>query len=205
MKLPSIPDLYKVRKSDFNQICTMLGRAFQQDPIWKEILKNDPEKWPLVFAVPVKYGLRYGSIFAPTKEVSAAAVWLPSSSINMNLWRMLLSGAIPHAMKLGSQIGNQISSVFSIIEKQHFEYLKTNPRFAYLYVLGVDPENQGKGLGSLLVKKMMEALPANIPIYLETETKSNVKFYEKLGFEVLNELMVPLLDKVMWEMEWKNK
>ena len=60
-------------------------------------------------------------------------------------------------------------------------------------------------MGTLLVKRMMENLPTKVPIYLETEAEQNVKFYEKLGFDLLNKIIIPKYNLPLWEMEWKNE
>jgi len=121
------------------------------------------------------------------------------------LWRLFLSGALKEAIKLDYSIGKKISQVFSVIEKDKLQHMK-NYSYVYLYVLGVAPSKQGQGHGSTLVKKMIESLSPDIPIYLETETERNVVFYERLGFEVLKKVNVPLLDFPLWEMvNWKRE
>ena len=55
------------------------------------------------------------------------------------------------------------------------------------------------------MKTMLDALQSEIPVYLETESKKNVGFYEKLGFEVLKKITVPILDLPMWEMLYRKK
>jgi len=57
----------------------------------------------------------------------------------------------------------------------------------YLGVLGLDPALQGRGLGMQLLKSFCErsaADPLSAGVYLETASPSNVRFYERAGFEV---------------------
>lgn len=55
----------------------------------------------------------------------------------------------------------------------------------YLPLLGIDPRHQGRGLGSLLMGKMLAAIDdSGAPAYLEASNERNVPFYERLGFEV---------------------
>ena len=55
----------------------------------------------------------------------------------------------------------------------------------YLPFLGIDPRHQGRGLGSLLMGKMLAAIDdSGAPAYLEASNERNVPFYERLGFEV---------------------
>lgn len=55
----------------------------------------------------------------------------------------------------------------------------------YLKLLGVDPDGQGKGIGSMLLRESLKTLDEDgLPAYLETGTRRNVRFYERFGFEV---------------------
>ncbi len=57
-----------------------------------------------------------------------------------------------------------------------------------MWTLGTSPEAQGKGLGGALVEYgTSQADEAGISCYLETATESNVAFYKKRGFQVMNQ------------------
>ncbi|MHA1473906.1 MAG: GNAT family N-acetyltransferase [Promethearchaeota archaeon] len=200
LEIPSIEGLYQLTQDDFTPACNMLGDAFHEDPIWCEILKNQEEKFPLVFGVPMKYTLKYGKIFAPTSKLEALAAWLPTPYVDTTFWRLIRSRALFEGMKLGQKIGNQISIVFNQITKDRQNIMKGD--YVYLFALGVSPEKQGNGLGTNLVRTFQKNLP-NVPIYLETESERNVSFYERLGFEVVNKFQVPMLDLPMWEMVYQ--
>jgi len=59
----------------------------------------------------------------------------------------------------------------------------------YLGTLGVDPEFQGRGVGSALVEQWLERVDReHCAAYLETDLSENVRFYGRLGFEVEGEL-----------------
>jgi ribosomal protein S18 acetylase RimI-like enzyme len=59
--------------------------------------------------------------------------------------------------------------------------------FTYLRTLAVDPELQGRGLGSRLVEQVLRAAPISLPVYLETATERNLAFYARHGFECRGE------------------
>ena len=62
----------------------------------------------------------------------------------------------------------------------------------YLAALGTDPPHQGKGVGSALIEPVLaRADREGIPAYLESSKETNVPFYRKHGFEVVQELAVP--------------
>ena len=69
----------------------------------------------------------------------------------------------------------------------------------YLLPIAVDPEEQGKGYGSLLLREMFKIIDnEKLPIYLETNTEKNVGFYQRYGFEVLEYAIIPKTDIPIW-------
>lgn len=64
--------------------------------------------------------------------------------------------------------------------------------FIHLWYIGVIPTKQSLGIGTRLMKEIVESAQAqNRKIYLETSTERNFKFYEQLGFQeelTLNQL-----------------
>lgn len=59
----------------------------------------------------------------------------------------------------------------------------------YVYVLGVAPSRQGKGLGGKLLRHVAAiADDARVPCHLETANPDNVSLYRRFGYEVATEL-----------------
>jgi ribosomal protein S18 acetylase RimI-like enzyme len=56
----------------------------------------------------------------------------------------------------------------------------------YLMYLGVHPDAQGTGAGSTLLRAALDDVlrRESAPVYLETGTERNVRFYERFGFHV---------------------
>jgi ribosomal protein S18 acetylase RimI-like enzyme len=68
-------------------------------------------------------------------------------------------------------------------------------------IIGVASEFQGQGFGGKLLRALIEeSEQVGVSIYLETETEKNVRMYERLGFSLLNQITLPVLDLPMWEM-----
>ena len=61
------------------------------------------------------------------------------------------------------------------------------PHF-YLFVLGVDPDLQGRGLGKALLRSLSaRADEARLPCFLETDRESSVTLYRSVGYEVVGD------------------
>ncbi|MGI8551207.1 MAG: GNAT family N-acetyltransferase [Dehalococcoidia bacterium] len=71
----------------------------------------------------------------------------------------------------------------------------------YLNILGVDPIRQGTGIGGRLVKPILQRGDAQeMPCYLETFKERNLRFYQKHGFRVLAEAVLPEDGPRFWTM-----
>jgi ribosomal protein S18 acetylase RimI-like enzyme len=58
----------------------------------------------------------------------------------------------------------------------------------HLGPVGVLPSHQGKGIGTALLNRFCKEVDASLaPAYLETDTDENVRFYERFGFQVVEE------------------
>jgi GNAT superfamily N-acetyltransferase len=67
----------------------------------------------------------------------------------------------------------------------------------YLAELAVAPGHQRCGLGSALVRHGL-ARAVGLPCYVETQTRANVPFYERLGFELRASTRVPGSPVMVW-------
>nr|WP_298935501.1 GNAT family N-acetyltransferase [uncultured Dyadobacter sp.] len=82
----------------------------------------------------------------------------------------------------GVGIGN-ISKVLDREKKIAANYPKKE--IYYLWYIGVLPESQGRGLGGRLLSEIIDdAKSMERPIYLETSTTENLRFYERYGLKV---------------------
>ena len=62
----------------------------------------------------------------------------------------------------------------------------------YLGVVGVHPDRQGEGLGSAVIRAVLDdPATADASAYLVTGTERNVPVYRRLGFEVRTETDLP--------------
>jgi len=78
------------------------------------------------------------------------------------------------------------------------------PGHFYLATLGVAPDRQGEGVGSRLIAPVLEICDSDgIPAYLESSKHSNIAFYARHGFRVIDELHLPGGGPVFFRM-WRE-
>lgn len=69
--------------------------------------------------------------------------------------------------------------------------VKPKVDMAYLWFIGTDPNFQHQGEGSLLMQQVLDFTDRKkLPVYLETSVLENVRWYERFGFEVYQELQL---------------
>jgi GNAT superfamily N-acetyltransferase len=72
----------------------------------------------------------------------------------------------------------------------------------YLWFLGVDPQRQGQGLGSLLLRSLSSKAEADgTACYLEADILRNVRLYERHGYRVESEETLPASGVRFWFMK----
>lgn len=72
----------------------------------------------------------------------------------------------------------------SVIKKNYPHH-----NIAYLCFIGVDPEKQGRGIGSkMLAEIIQQNRSKGREIFLETSTQKNLPWYQKHGFKIYNEI-----------------
>ena len=179
----------KATTADVAQLSRSLAAAFDDDPIMEwmlpRTLRNRGERHRKFHELALrKIHLPNDEVYT-TEGLEAAAEWDPPGH-----WRvgpLMQLRLLPSFVRsLGSRLGPVIQGL-TLIEKHH----PREPHY-YLGILGTDPQHQGKGLGSALLKPVLDRCDAEgVPAYLESSKESNIPFYNRHGFEVTATLHMP--------------
>lgn len=169
--------------SDEAGVIGVLTLAFSSDPMarWSQ---PDPQKYLTHFPVIAKaFG---GNAFAQQTAYFAdgyagAAFWLPPGyGPDEETMIGLVERTAPDAIK------DDIFGVFEEMAKYH----PSGPHW-YLPLIGVDPSQQGNGIGSALMKHALIPCDRDGTLaYLESSNPRNISLYERHGFEVIGEIQV---------------
>lgn len=145
----------------------------------------------------IDYGLRYGEVYS-TPGIDGVIVWLPPGQTHITTWRYILVGLhwLPFLMGF-KQFFTKTMRRDDLEQKVHEEII-SGPHW-YLWIIAVDPVKQGKGVGTILMRKGLEIADAqHLPCYLETYDEKNVLFYQKHGFELVRTEQVPGSKLCFW-------
>ena len=109
-----------------------------------------------------------------------------------------LVAQIPKLFLLGRRAGAALALV-QLVDSRH----PKTPHY-YLGGLGTDPPWQGRGFGSAVLAPVLELCDRErVPAYLESSKETNVAFYSRRGFEVIDEVTLPENDVHLWLM-WRE-
>ncbi len=174
-----------LKREAVERATTTLERAFSTDPMFTWIFPDPTRRsrsLRRLNRVPLEYGLRYGHVTQYDAGM-AVAVWIPPGR-TITVGGMVRSGILTVPFRVGFRPFAKFMGANEIMERIHKKYVP-EPHW-YLMIVGVDPELQGRGLGTALVKEgLARADQANCPCYLETSEERNLAFYERHGFVVV--------------------
>ncbi len=145
----------------------------------------------------INYGCRYGEVYT-TPDVAGLAIWLPPGQTHFTPWRYIRSGFLLTPLVMGIRRSfTQAMQYEDLAQKAHAQ-IAPGPHW-YLWGLAVDPDQQGKGIGSALMQAMLERADAqHLPCYLETHDPKNIPFYRKHGFDIARTVKIPGSDLQFW-------
>ena len=134
-------------------------------------------------------GKKYGELYVPGDHEYGVSIW--SRPLNNELAE---KKSKEKKLFLCHQMGEEcLKTYIAIVEfMSHAAEPFIDRNSWYLSIVGVLPEFQKQGLGTVLIKKVLEKTDnLNVPTYLETFTPGNVSFYNRLGFQAIKPIYEP--------------
>jgi GNAT superfamily N-acetyltransferase len=192
-------------KADIAALAHVLGRAFYDDPVSMWITPDDKQRaahlTKFFGAVTRHHHLAGGGVEVAHDEsaIGAAALWDPPGRWKQTPREQLMM--VPSFIRgfgLRLSVGRKFGDLLELMKRHHPE----EPHW-YLAVIGSDPTVRGKGFGQLLMRSRLDRVDAeHAPAYLESSKPENVPYYERFGFEVTGEIILPDGGPVLWPM-WR--
>ena len=197
-----LEDLLRLNNSHIKPAVKVLTEAFQNYPLLNYYYPDDLTKKRIAhyyLSLAVFSGIRYGEIYATSHNLEGVAIWIPSDKYPVTFWRLLHSIPLSVIFGLGRYGGNKMRHLREHIDAVHQRLAPFKHWF--LQTVGVEPQSQGKGYASKLIRPMLTRIDEEgLPCYLETLDEHNVPLYKHLGFKVVDKATVPKTSLTNWAM-----
>lgn len=179
----------RVESDDVGSLAEVLANAFFSDPVGEWLFPGPEDRASglrRLFESELSHIVLPHATGLTNQDRTGAALWLPPGH-----WKvppLTLTKLLPRFMGL---FGRRLS----IVLRGLFEVAKHHPDdedHFYLPFMGVAPEHQGRGIGSSLLMPILQTCDRDgIGAYLEATNQDNLRLYERHGFRVLGEVVLP--------------
>lgn len=175
------------RPNERNALLAMMGRAFFDDPL-AIYLFPDENKRRASFAGMCGLTIDHfgeSAILLTNDTLRGLAIWQkPERTPPSRMTSYMIF--VRTFLVMGRSVSRAVG-----LEEIVFAHRPKEPHY-YLSTLGTDPDYQGQGIGSTLMRPVLERCDAEkMPAYLESSKAKNTPFYSKHGFEITNEDKLP--------------
>ncbi|MGY1601853.1 GNAT family N-acetyltransferase [Geodermatophilus sp. SYSU D00815] len=195
------PQARPATRSDQRRLVHVLATAFAEDPVFTFLLP--PSLWRRearlrqFFALEAARSARRGGTWV-SADGSGAAVWFPPGQWQSTRSEDLLQG--PRWLAL---LGSRAPAADRARKAMQARHEALAPHW-YLLYLGAEPRRQSRGVGSSLLRAVLERCDHDgTPAYLEASCERNRQLYVRHGFADLDPLPLPDGGPVMYPM-WRD-
>ena len=187
-------DVDRLNPGEEPAVIAVLARAFYDDPLFGFFVPNLLKQMRSLISFMnsgVKDARPFGDVWVAHTDgkVAAAAVWLPPGAYPRGARRDLMTyvRTMPTLVHSGKRIGRAVA-LLGAVDKAHHDV--AGPHY-YLGILGTDPEFQRSGAGSAVLAPVLERCDTEgLPAYLETQKESNIAYYARHRFELVQKIEV---------------
>lgn len=170
---------------DKSLVTDILTKSFDTNQSVNYIAKQDGKRLKRISAL-MDYSFEvcymFGDVFLSDDRKACALILYPDKK------KTTLKSILLDIKLIFSCIG--IENIKKALARESkIKQLQPKELMYYLWFIGVDPEYQNEGIGSILLDEIIkDSKQKQRPIYLETSTLKNLPWYKKYGFQVYNEL-----------------
>jgi ribosomal protein S18 acetylase RimI-like enzyme len=191
-------EVVRLRDEQLPEAAAVLARAFHADPAWAWVIPDDERRAALLpWLFRVGFDVTAAQVWTTEGRVLGVARWLPPGGATMRI------GATLRAL-VTTPLRLRDATARFLAYGRAVEALRARaaPRpHWYLAGIGVDPGEQRRGVGGLLLEPGLEgAARDGLPAVLLTNSERNLSFYGRHGFVVVAEGPTPRDGPHAWAM-----
>jgi GNAT superfamily N-acetyltransferase len=175
-----------------------LASAFHDDPLQMYVFPDPEERAqrsPAQFSTLVRQGCLFGEVFT-TAGMTGFSAWMPPGQVT-TFEQASQAGFHELPRLMGKVAFERLGRVLDYLSDAHRQGLPAE--HWYLMIVGVLPDQRGRGHGQALLEPIMaRADAAGRSICLDTAQPNVKTFYEKLGFRPAIETVDPTSGLRLW-------
>ena len=193
-------EIIHLDSSQIHQASIVLSASFFNYPMFTFYFP-DPKRracyLPRYFQHILNCARRYGEVYT-TAEISGVIFTLPPGHTKISIWEYIQNGFLLTPFMLGFRNYKQSMDCESFVGNTQERLMENQPHY-YLWGLAVDPNQKAKGIGSALMAPVLAKADAQkLPVYLETHDETNVRYYQKHGFDLIHTVRIPKYELPIW-------
>ncbi|GGQ18586.1 GNAT family N-acetyltransferase [Streptomyces mutabilis] len=190
--LDPLPHVRPATQDDVPAAVRTLARAFADYPFTRHVVAADDHRERV---------RRFQELFLTRVAMDYGRAWVTGDCRAVAAWTTPERDPGPAFAEVGPLVGDLAgdrAAALGSAEQAMAPHRPTDPVW-FLATVGVDPDAQGAGLGTAVLRPGLEAAErAGFPAFLETSDEGNVRFYTRLGFEVTAEVKLPDDGPLTW-------
>lgn len=179
-------------RRDVDELSRVLAEAFDDDPAMAWLLPDPTDRTVRLTrffsAVARRHHLKGGGVEVATDHsgvIGGAALWDPPGRWQQStVSTLLMLPAIVRALGRRTGAGERYERIVNSVHPK-------DPHW-YLAAIGTSTAARGAGYGTALLSSRLDRCDASgLPSYLESSKESNIPYYERFGFAVTHEIVLP--------------
>ncbi|QJY45463.1 GNAT family N-acetyltransferase [Pseudonocardia broussonetiae] len=186
--IESTPAVRPATSADRARAAQVLAAAFADDPLFLHVLplgaRRRAERLRRFFDLEVQRSERTGGTWAAA-DGAGTAVWFPPGT-----WRPTAREVLREAPAVVRVLGREAPRALRVqaaLQRHH----PSAPHW-YLLALATEPGRQGGGVGTALLRPVLERCDRDrVPAYLEATTERSRRLYLRHGFRDAEPLHLP--------------